>query len=298
MTVVRNDKCIVTLLIGKRYKDMWESLFADTWRAYADKHGYDIVTIEDYVDTGPRGRLRSPHWQKCLILEHPEVQKYRHAVWIDSDVIINHERAPCIVSSTTPGHVGAVSYGGLNAATPKLWGNRVEREFSYSLRFGQGDNLKLGRPPEARDRYRAAGIETEINDWINTGVLVFETNLHREMLRNFYDSYEEGPFSIFENVPLSYELLRSGLVHFVDPRFNADYLFELMESYPYLLLKEFQSASRENLRLRILAANVLWNNNFFLHCVAGAPTAREDIRWIFRSASEWDKYTFKFKDEK
>lgn len=297
MPMPRNDKCLVTLLIGEYYRKMWEFSFADTWRRYAEAHGYDIVVIDDHIDRTGRARERSPHWQKALILEHPDVQPYRHAVWIDSDVLINHHKAPCVVSATAPGRVGAVSYNSLNAATAKLHANRQEREYDYSMRFGHGDPLGLGRAPTARDRYRAIGINTGLDDWINTGVLVFEVEAHRALLRDFYDRYAETPHSIFENVPLSFHLLDSGMVDFIDTRFNADYLFELMEYYPFLLLKEFKTDSRDNLRLRILAANVLWENNFFLHCVSGVPTARDDIRWIFRDQPEWDKYLFRFRDE-
>lgn len=297
MSAQRKDKCIVTLLIGDYYQALWEKLFADTWYRYAEKHGYDIITIKDYIDPDHAEKKRSPHWQKCLILEHPEVKQYKRAVWIDSDILINYHRAPCIVSQTDePGKVGAVSYAAFNTPTPKLRANRQDRHFEYSVKFGGGDAYGLGRAPEPRDIYRAIGFDTTIDDVVNTGVLVFDTDTHAGVLRDVYETHKESRLSLFENIPLSMELLRRGLVQFIDPRFNADYLYELLESYPFLLLKEFQEEKKENRRLRILSANVIWNNNFFLHCVSGAPTSREDILWIFRNVSDWNNYLFNFRE--
>lgn len=292
-----SNKCIVTLLIGSHYQQMWENLFADTWRKYAKCHGYDIVIITDYIDPNHGEKKRSPHWQKCLILEHPDVQKYRHAVWIDADILINYHRAPCIVSQTAPGKVGAVSYNALNCATPKLQANRRDREFDYSVQFGGGDHYGLGRPAEAQDIYRIVGIQTDVNDVINTGVMALETDRHANILRKVYDTRQETPLSLYEMIPLSHDLLKGDIVHFVDPRFNADYLLETLEYYPFLLLKEFQDEKRENRRIRIMAANVIWNNNFFIHCVSGAPFSRADSLWVFRDMSDWRNYIFRFKDE-
>lgn len=296
MPQASSSKCIVTLLIGEPYRIMWENTFADTWRRYAAAHGYDIVVIDDYIDPTPRARERSPHWQKCLILEHPEVRRHQHVVWIDSDIMINYHTAPCIVEATPSGMVGAVSYHDLNSATPKLKANRRDREYNYSLRFGNGNPFGLNRAATPADRYRAIGLDPTVDDFINTGVLVLETDQHASVLRQVYDHAVETSLSMYENTPLSHALLQQGLVHRLDPRFNADYLYEMLESYPFLLMKEFQTEDRNNLRLRILSANVIWNNNFFLHCVSGAPTSRQDVRWIFRDAGEWERYLFHFQN--
>ena len=107
-TVKKHDKCLATLLIGEAYRDMWRQHFEKSWREYAKRHGYDIVVVDRHIDRSERGRKRTPHWQKCLILEHEEVRQYEHVVWVDADVIINFHTAPCIVGCNEPGKIGIV----------------------------------------------------------------------------------------------------------------------------------------------------------------------------------------------
>ncbi|HLN23429.1 MAG TPA: hypothetical protein VK558_05540, partial [Patescibacteria group bacterium] len=111
-------KALVTILIGDSYIAMWERLFASTWRAYCEKHGYDLIVIKEYIDKSDRALTRGPHWQKCLILEREEVRKYDRVVWVDADIAINFHNAPCIVDATPRHLIGAMHYNDMNCMTP------------------------------------------------------------------------------------------------------------------------------------------------------------------------------------
>lgn len=102
-------KALVTLLIGDDYYKVWKTYFKQSWEKYADIHGYDIVIIDDFIDKSELAASRSVHWQKCLILEDERVQQYEDIVWLDSDVLINFHRAPCIVESNNSNNIGVVS---------------------------------------------------------------------------------------------------------------------------------------------------------------------------------------------
>ena len=99
-------KCLVTLLIGDEIRTFWDKHLKSTWVKYAEKHGYDIITIDDYIDNSPMAASRAPHWQKCLILEHPKVKSYESAVWVDADIMINFHTAPCIVEHNASDRIG------------------------------------------------------------------------------------------------------------------------------------------------------------------------------------------------
>ena len=44
-------KCLVTLTIGDDFKRFWKKYFEHRLDEYATRHGYDIVAIDDYIDT-------------------------------------------------------------------------------------------------------------------------------------------------------------------------------------------------------------------------------------------------------
>jgi hypothetical protein len=82
---------VVTLVIGHTYLDRWKFQCEPGWRAYCQRHGYDLVVIDHALDTSARAQSRSPAWQKCLILDG--LTQYDRVVWIDADIVINpHSR--------------------------------------------------------------------------------------------------------------------------------------------------------------------------------------------------------------
>jgi hypothetical protein len=71
------SRALVTLAIGDRYRDMFERHCRSNWSVYAERHGCDLIVIDTPIDRTERAFARSLHWQKCLILEHEQVENYR-----------------------------------------------------------------------------------------------------------------------------------------------------------------------------------------------------------------------------
>ena len=270
-----NDKCLATLLIGETYQKMWRQHFEKSWREYAKKHGYDIVVVDRHIDGSERGRNRTPHWQKCLILEHEEVRQYKDVVWVDADVVINFHTAPCIVGCNEPGKIGIVSY---NAAYP----NAEKKDNILGRAFEYGPQEWMRDPGLTYPMlYAKAGLATDVDDMVNTGVLVLRTGVHEELLRQVYDHCEENEFSAKENIPLSYHILASGMANAIDTRFNTIWDYVLLESYPFLVVENFET----DLRMQALCVNTAWHNSYFLHFIAGnsrrhAAYLVQDHHWI------------------
>ena len=101
------NKALVTLAIGEKYLVPWRALCEPGWRAYAARHGYDLVVITQPLDTSPRAAARSPAWQKCLVLGDAIAAGRDRIVWIDADVMIN-PTAPDITVGVPAEKIGAV----------------------------------------------------------------------------------------------------------------------------------------------------------------------------------------------
>jgi len=254
----KNKKALVTLAIGDRYVQMWEKYCKPTWEPYAKKHGYDLIVIKDLIDKTPREKTRSVHWQKILILEAEETQGYDDIVWVDSDIAFNIVTAPCIVDANNSDKVGAVLYS--QAYSTEM----MEGGFSRTLSQNAQDSIRDAGVISFKERYEKAELPNDIDDVINTGVLVFKPH-HRDILRTIYESYEENPFSAKENIPLSYHLIKNDLVNHIDGRFNKILDLEIMHHHPYLM----REGIKVDTRILFHIINSLMVNSYFLHFIEG-----------------------------
>jgi hypothetical protein len=189
---------IVTLAIGDEFAGRWRRLCEPNWRAYAERHGYDLICLDEPLDDSQRARDRSPSWQKLLVLGQPFASEYERIVWVDADVIFGDD-APAITAGVPVEKVGAVdeTAGMQGRIKLMLHGNRFS------------------------EYYRDYGFDGSLDHVVQAGVMVASPTHHRELFERVYESYEDKPGMFFEMRPLSWELQHADLVHWLDPRFNT-----------------------------------------------------------------------------
>lgn len=224
VSFVQHSKAIVTLAIGERYLRVWKNVCEANWRVYARKYGYDVICLEHPLDHSERARQRSPAWQKCLILGQDFATQYERMVWVDSDILINTALAPCIVENVPVDKVGVVEV----YAQPRY------KEFlqrAYELWGGQA---VVNYTPQ--EYYQSRGFSQGFPQVVQTGVMVLSPRHHRHLLEETYYKYEDkgGREWHMEMCPLSFELLRAGAVHWIDPRFNMMWGEQEILHYPFL----------------------------------------------------------------
>jgi hypothetical protein len=57
---MKHRKAIITLIIGDYYYRRWHKLCASNWEKYAELNGYDLICIDQPLDTSHKAKLRSP----------------------------------------------------------------------------------------------------------------------------------------------------------------------------------------------------------------------------------------------
>ncbi|MGP8244585.1 MAG: hypothetical protein ACLQVN_08715, partial [Bryobacteraceae bacterium] len=178
---------------------------------YARAYGFDVIALDQPIDTSERARRRSPAWQKCLILSHPKIADYEQVVWMDSDIVVN-DKAPDVASGVDATCVGAVDCNTVDA----------ERAFPILAASWGADGID----PIRGDFHAAYGLPANLPHVVQTGVLVLSPKHHRPVLESVYRDYEDkgGAEWCYEMRPLSYELQRQCCLHWLDPRFNRSWL--------------------------------------------------------------------------
>jgi hypothetical protein len=289
---MNNDKAIVTLALGDNYLKQWEKSCKSNWSAYADRHGYDLICIDQPLDNSDRAKGRSPAWQKCLVLSQDFSRQYERIVWVDSDILINPVNAPCIVQSVPTEKIGAT--GAYSSPTPELYSQILKRQYEYYEYCG--DNPVINHTP--KDFYSVWGLLPKFDEVVHTGVLVLTPKYHREILEKTYYEYEEkGNASWnYEMRPLSWEILESNSIHWIDHRFNLIWLDYVCLYYPFLLEKSSNKIVRKlhklifknikflpSVQLKQFCANVAYLNSYFLHFAGSAS----DMAFVNPSIASW-----------
>ena len=243
---------IVSVVIGEDYDEMWTKLCAGSWRAYAERWGFDIIVFKGRLD---KTDARSPAWQKLLILALPWMLRYERAIWLDSDVMISVGAPDILEHAGPPEKVGLSMEGArLSPAEQQIYLERLHKEAappeSWTYLWGNSQS----------SAYAADGLPSH-DALFNTGVMVLSPSHHRDLLRSVYDRPQAT--RLYEQAHLSHALHETGLAHVISPRFNWG-IIELMRLYLHEdVLKDETPEVLGRIVLALMRAEM--RNAYFLH---------------------------------
>ena len=274
-------KTLATLAIGKVYEENFNRYCLANWQAYAQKCGYDLKVFTKPLDSSSRAKERSPAWQKCLVFE--ELSSYSQVIWVDSDILINARSAPPITEFVSVDRIGAVD--AYSWPSPEAYRTRLQRLYDQWRAEGINyiDNLT---PQQFHTNF---GLPGDVNRVVQTGVIVASPAQHAQIFRQVYDNYEDkgGLEWTYEMRPLSYELVKSGMVTWLDARFNYIWSETKAFDYPFLAtqngrrmrfvervlrklgLIEIESPAEAHKRLLSQCVTTAYQNAWFLHFAGG-----------------------------
>ncbi|MBI4966786.1 MAG: hypothetical protein HZC25_01580 [Rhodospirillales bacterium] len=276
------ERALVTLTIGDDYQALFESRLRANWQAYAARHDYDLVVFDRPLDDSARAQARSPAWQKCLIFERPELTHYRQLVWIDSDIVLNIDRAPAVGATVPDDKVGGVDAYAM--PTPEIFAEVLAR--MYAAWRAMGAAFLDSSTPDLF--YRNRGLAKGPERVMHTGVLVASPRHHARLFRTVYDGYEDqgGKLANYEWAPLSAEIVAGGHAHWLDCRFNLILSDQIAHHYPFLhgnlfapVLAQGQEAAAQALQRLVFDAclKAIYDNAYFLH-FSGLADLLKDFR--------------------
>lgn len=250
---------ITTLTIGETYSQIWNEYFREDWETYAQRHGYDLVVFDTPLCEDPHNR--PPHWQKLLICTHPSLAGYDRVAWVDSDIGIQPEKAPCLFENVPPEKVGIALHGELQ--DPLYKEIAMERWISTFSKLHGKDFSSFWD-----DYFKRADLPLPGEPRYNTGVLALSPRHHGKLLESVFEKYTKGAFD-HEQTFLNYELIQAGLVHEIDPRFNREAGAEILKHYPFLFLLDDErtaiGAFEAFDKLAGACLKTIWERSWFLH---------------------------------
>jgi hypothetical protein len=222
-------KAIVTLAIGDKYQKIFEAYCRKSWEIYSNKFDYDLIVIKESLDKSERASKRSPAWQKLLILSQEWSSEYNRIVWIDLDVVINNSRSYDICDSVPIELVGAVE--AYSIPSKEIHDIALARNYEYYKKnnISYIDNMLPSQYYTNREI-----LGQDLNEVMQTGVFVCSPKFHRDIFEYIYYNYEDNNLGDwnYEMPAMSYELVKSKLVHWISPSFNFVVSSYLSAYYP------------------------------------------------------------------
>lgn len=260
-------RALVTLAIGEKYYNLWQTYCKWNWEKYAEKHNLDIIIIDQPLDKSERALNRSPAWQKCLIFNHEKVKKYDQILWIDSDIIINYNIAPNIFTGVHDKTIGAVDYftipDRLNCQ------NFQKKIYNYYKNKGQ----VINKDYSPKQYYENANFNSSFDEVVHTGIMVCSPQYHQKLYNNVYTKYNSD-HPHYEMPYLSYELIKNCNIRWLDYKFNNLWLIYKYMYYDFLINKQNNRFLKiynwfNTLNLTQKAIKNVYTNSYFLHFAGG-----------------------------
>lgn len=278
----RSRKAIVTMLIGSKYLSDWNKVCRRNWSLYCKKHDIDIVLIKQPLSTDDERNNRSVHWDKLLIKRIPVCAKYDMVAWIDADIIMNHRKAPDLFAAFDASKIGAVSL--MHGFPFDL--KEAKRRVAYLRHHYIDAKYPLDSIILADDNLTYKLINKPVlNDFINTGVLVYNLKRYGGFLEDVFRKYkDETVFDGFEQCHLSYEIISNSIYHQMPYKFNAIWNYEIAINYPFLY---FPSEQKNELLVKYCKYTTLYNS-YFLHF----PGWRFEKTHFYHNFSEEEEDSF------
>ena len=280
LPVSKNKTAIVTLVIGKSYKDLWSSFAFKNWESYCLKYGIGLYIEDQDLDGGINPKKKQ--WQKLLLGDSllkisPQVETI---CYLDSDILIN-PFAPNIFESHIPNTMALVS----SIYNLPFDRELVLRRIAYFRRNFVSSNYPLDSALfiSNKDMYAYHNF-SEQPDYACTGVIMFDSK-DSNVLKSIFEKYKPPFISITdggEEPYVNFELQRNCSINWLNYKFQAQWLYEMAANYPFLYLE----LNNSKLFAKCIRASLL--NNYFLH-FSGSWSEGSDWenKKIFRS-KKWN----------
>jgi len=94
---------LVTIVIGEKYRALFDEYSRERFESYARRHGYETLVVDRPIRELPGKKLT---WQKCCLHDLEWVRSLDRVAFLDSDILIAKDAPP--LPAVEPGKVGGV----------------------------------------------------------------------------------------------------------------------------------------------------------------------------------------------
>jgi len=215
---IKSKILLVTIAIGEKYLQKYNTIFRKNHEFYAKKHDYDFKVITDFLDKS-LCHADAITFNKILVCSQSWSNDYEFIIVIDADILINMNSPAIHTSMDFDTKIGIVNE--YSQPTNEM---RIEIQ------------RMMGWEPDAKGYYKLAQLDIDTKMVFNTGVMVFQPKIHKDFLDNIYNKYIRNSINHprryhYEQSCIGYELQVHQKYKIMDNKWNTIWpLYKIMGS--------------------------------------------------------------------
>jgi lipopolysaccharide biosynthesis glycosyltransferase len=225
------DTLLITVAIGENYQKRYKALFYDNHKTYATKCGYDFKIVTDFLDINNQ-YASFISLQKSLVCSQDFSQKYKKIIYVDADILFN-------IKTATPIH--------LLVENENIY---IADEYSQPTQDVRLEIQQLNNwERSATDYYALAGLNLKTKSVLNTGLMIFNPEIHRKILEDIYIEAVRKGFNHsrgfhFEQAMIGYGLQKNNCWEKLSNDWNAIWMLQKLAPNNSINLLDFYAQNK------------------------------------------------------
>ncbi len=250
---------IAIIAIGEQFLKDWQDYMMPSLISYCDNNDLGLVVFEQDMIEKSHPKWKKAHWQKLLIgtiLVENNVE-VNNVCFLDADILVN-PFAPNVFDCHDDDKISVVSETKLVFPHQRM----LRKIAFFRNRYLSKDyplDSSLFMSLEQLYQYHDMPVQP---DKFCSGFFIFNIENFSKLMEEWFYKYDKDVRSITndgDEMHLNYEFQNHGKIKWLDYKFQALWVYEMSEKYPFL----YQQFDNQDLVNQCIRASL--QQNYFLH---------------------------------
>ena len=261
MKIIKKSKnsnnYIATVAIGEKHSKEFQTYILPSWVMYCEKYDLGLVVFESDLIDKSHYKWKKSNWHRLLMGSKLKKLNANNVCYLDTDILIN-PLSPNVFDFHDDEKISVVSQTKLPFEHSKV----LRKIAFFRNRYLSSDyplDSALFISREGFYKYHKFPVQQDV---FCSGFLIFNVSLFSDIMEKWFFKYPSDVETITnggDEPVLNYEFQNHGKIKWLDYKFQALWLYEMSEKYPFL----YQDMENTKLVKKCIQASL--QQNYFLH---------------------------------
>jgi len=261
MKIIKKSKnsnnYIATVAIGEKHSKEFQTYILPSWVMYCEKYDLGLVVFESDLIDKSHYKWKKSNWHRLLMGSKLKKLNANNVCYLDTDILIN-PLSPNVFDFHDDEKISVVSQTKLPFEHSKV----LRKIAFFRNRYLSSDyplDSALFISREGFYKYHKFPVQQDV---FCSGFFIFNVSLFSDIMEKWFFKYPSDVGTITnggDEPVLNYEFQNHGKIKWLDYKFQALWLYEMSEKYPFL----YQDMENTKLVKKCIQASL--QQNYFLH---------------------------------
>ena len=261
MKIIKKSKnsnnYIATVAIGEKHSKEFQTYILPSWVMYCEKYDLGLVVFESDLIDKSHYKWKKSNWHRLLMGSKLKKLNANNVCYLDTDILIN-PLSPNVFDFHDDEKISVVSQTKLPFEHSKV----LRKIAFFRNRYLSSDyplDSALFISREGFYKYHKFPVQQDV---FCSGFFIFNVSLFSDIMEKWFFKYPSDVETITnggDEPVLNYEFQNHGKIKWLDYKFQALWLYEMSEKYPFL----YQDMENTKLVKKCIQASL--QQNYFLH---------------------------------